>query len=85
MLREDRIFIIMIIEQSYNIMTGGGVKATSRLNIIITRLNMLIIFFLPTFPSTRSLHNQKMQQKEENMCRDRAVVTGMSLSLDYPL
>ena len=34
--REERIFIIMIIGQSYNIMRGGGVKATSRLNIIIT-------------------------------------------------
>ena len=68
MLREDRIFIIMIIEQSYNIMRGGGVKATSRLNIIMTRLNIIIIFFLPTFPSTQIFHNQDMQLSSRRTC-----------------
>ena len=57
----------MIIEQSYNIMRGGGVKATSRLNIIMTRLNILIIFFLPTFPSTRIFETKQAGEDREHV------------------
>ena len=48
-------------------MRGGGVKATSRLNIIMTRLNILIIFFLLTFPSTRIFETKQAGEETEHV------------------
>ena len=48
-------------------MRGGGVKATSRLNIIMTRLNIIIIFFLPTFPSTRIFDSKQAGEEAEHV------------------
>ena len=48
-------------------MRGGGVKATSRLNIIMTRLNILIILFLLTFPSTRIFETKQAGEGREHV------------------
>ena len=64
----------MIITQLRDIMTEGGVKGTSSLNIIITRLNMLIVG-PADLPLTRD---------RPGMCRV-VRVTRLYLSRDYPV